>query len=458
MSSKITALRWGVLVLFCIVIAAFLQSCGFQPQQSYTVCSLYTDLPLAALMNPTNHTVFETPGTIAAIHGSGGATHKANDPTKALKVQQSVPIPAYANQAAVFLNGWKLEYTGDDQHVLAIGGVITEIKVDTAAHTITWDALALLRDNDGEEGYTWLYNFTVVAWNAANLNAVVDQGDWSTSSCKDAAELPDRYFYTSNSGTSYALSSFFSFLQNNIFVGAKSIAVLPRGFGFVWNDSDHHLLQLAYNLDHSEILDQYKKVYYKQGQQITGPVPNAPASHVDSQFVSWNPYTIFKDDGTRRDYTFGEMVSGLGGNDVGVVQPPYSILPTDHCWFCTPVGGSITEEKFVIENIPYQFAIPMLAGWDLEYTDSSDHHVKEIGISLSDWNYDPPANGAGGTLRYTLSSILRDNDSDPPFSHTHKITVLGMRPIAGGDNVKGNVKGGNTGKDEPAGLQNTKQR
>src|SRR4029077_764291 len=124
-------------------------------------------------------------------------------------------------------------------------------------------------------------------------------------------------------------------------------------------------------------LDQNKMTYYQHDQQISGPVPNPPASRVGSGFASWNTYTIFKDDDTRRDYTFGELVSGLGGNDVGVVEPPYSILPLDHCWFCGVVGGSTADENFVIEHIPYEFAIPMLTGWDLWYGDSSDHHVKE---------------------------------------------------------------------------------
>ena len=57
--------------------------------------------------------------------------------------------------------------------------------------------------------------------------------------------------------------------------------------------------------------------------------PSLPtsASHVDSGFVSWETSTILKDNDDRRDQAFGEVVSGLAGTDVGVVQPPFSDLP-----------------------------------------------------------------------------------------------------------------------------------
>jgi hypothetical protein len=138
------------------------------------------------------------------------------------------------------------------------------------------------------------------------------------------------------------------------------------------------------------------------------------------------------------------MVSGMAGSDVGIIQPPFSVLPQESSWGCAYIGSAaVTEEKFDIENVPYQFAIPMLTGWNLQY-DCNDEHVKEIGMWISDWSYDPPATGAGGTLHYSLFSILRDNDNEPPYMHDHKVTVLGLRPIAGGNNVKG--VNGNNGK------------
>lgn len=457
MATKLAASRWSAVALFCIFIAAFLQSCSFHPGSDPEFpCDAYKAIPLTLLTSQTSHLVFETPGTIIAIHGSGSATHNAGNSAAAIKVEQSLAIPAYADQAAVFLNGWKLDYVGGDQHVLTLGNAITEIRVDPKAHTVTWDALGLIRDNDGKEGYNWTYQFTVVAWNNLNLNAFVDQGAINSQNLDcSSGQLPDNYFYASNSGTSSALSCFFSFLQNTAFASSKAVAMLPRGFGFVWNDSDHNLFQIGYNMEHSEILAQNRK-YNKQNQQVAAPLPNPPASRVDSGFVSWSPYAIFEDNDTRRDYTFFELVSGLGGNDVGVIQPPFSILPdnADAPFLgifsnCSELGGQpTTTNDFVIENVPYQFAIPVLTGWQLEYL-CDDKHVKDVGVWIDEWSYQPPTGGIGGILRYKLSSILADDNSSRTHSSSHKVTVLGLRPVV----VGRNVTGGN-----PAGPQPTKKR
>ena len=435
-------------LVLAIFLAVFIQGCEFHLNQPLNICDQYAHIPLTQVTGGTSHTVFETPGTIIAIHGSSTAPHPAGSSAGAgaIKVQQSMPIPAYTDQALVFLNGWKLDYVGDDHNVLALGSAITEIHVDPKLHTLTWNALGLIRDNDGKKGYNWTYQFTVVAWNSVNLSAFVDQGAFpQTLDCSQTSELPDNYFYATNSGTRDALSCFFSFLQNSSFAANKAIAVLPRGFGFVWNDSDHNLFQLAYNMDHSEVMADSRK-YNKLGQQIMAPLPNPPTSHVDSGFVSWSPYAIFEDNDTRRDYTFAELVSGLGGNDVGLIQPPFSILPTaaDAGIFsgCGEVGGQPTvTEHHVIENIPYQFAIPMLTGWDVQYL-CSDEHVKDVGVWIDDWSYQPPSGASGGTLQYTLSSILADNDSTRTHIVSDRVTVLGLRAatgqnVTGGKGVKG---------------------
>lgn len=173
-------------------------------------------------------------------------------------------------------------------------------------------------------------------------------------------------------------------------------------------------------------------------------MPNPPAAHVDSGFVSWSPYAVFADNDTRRDYTFAEVVSGLGGNDVGVIQPPFSVLPfppdvpflgifSDRAevW-----GQPTVTEKHVIETIPYQFAVPMLTGWNMRYL-CNDQHVRHVGVWINDWSYQPPSGGNGGTLQYTVSSILDDNDSSRTHVVYDRVTVLGLRAVAGGKNITG---------------------
>jgi hypothetical protein len=155
--------------------------------------------------------------------------------------------------------------------------------------------------------------------------------------------------------------------------------------------------------------------------------------------VSWETYGIFKDDNTRRDYLFGEIVSGLGGNDVAVIQPPFSILPKeeDESSFFDIFTGSgcissplaVQTQEFVIENIPYTYAIPVLTGWELSSDLCiGDEHVNELGIRIDEWRYEKIP-GIPGTLRYKLASRL---SSGTEGGYRHKVAVLGLKPEARG--------------------------
>lgn len=98
------------------------------------------------------------------------------------------------------------------------------------------------------------------------------------------------------------------------------------------------MLQVGVNLDHGEIFVENGKKYKKGVEDLTPvPVPQPPPAstmnQVDSGFASGDTYAIFKNNDARRDYGFGEMLSGLGGKDVGVNQLPYSILPQEDAGF-----------------------------------------------------------------------------------------------------------------------------
>jgi hypothetical protein len=95
--------------------------------------------------------------------------------------------------------------------------------------------------------------------------------------------------------------------------------------------------------------------------------------------------------------------------------------------------GVVTEEV-VVDNIPYAYAIPMLTGWDLGYA-CPDHHVREIGIWMDDLHYDRAPNAPTRTLRCKVSSLLHD-DSHHGDNSSHKITILGLRPLVGGVPVR----------------------
>jgi len=187
------------------------------------------------------------------------------------------------------------------------------------------------------------------------------------------------------------------------------------------NPVDHQILQAAYNLDHGEIFMEKGEKY----QKGLGDTTRGDNSIVDQGYVSWKTYAIFKDNAGRRGYRFGEIVSGLGGSEVEVVQPPFAILPIEDdsgiLSGCGVISNPVVTTDHQIDTVPYKYAIPMLTGWDLRHL-CEDEKIQEIGAWIGDWSYDP---NNPGTLRYKFSSALLGDG----FYSRHKVTVLGLRPV-----------------------------
>jgi hypothetical protein len=95
----------------------------------------------------------------------------------------------------------------------------------------------------------------------------------------------------------------------------------------------------------------------------------------------------------------------------------------------SPTGGEVSQEK-VIDGVPFEFAAPMLTGWDLR-DDFDDEHAQKMGVWLSDIEYEQPTPRSSGTLRYKLTSVLRDKDADPNYAFNSNVHVLGFssRPV-----------------------------
>ncbi len=420
-------IRWWtcVSVTGSALAIAVLASCGFTalPSTGFYFCEGFDKIGLSEVVGAPPVTVFEDPGTIKVMHGSGRASyHKGT----LVKIEQSAELPPYANQATVFLNGWKLSYNGSDQHLYGVGTNLLRIRVQPGK--ITWQAAGILCDDGTEEAFTWEYRYTIIAWNDANLRAMVDHNDWEYYCKAKESDGSDNFFGATNRNiTTTALSSFPSFLQNPGFASGRTVAVLPRGFGFRWMGGDHHLLQLAYNLESVAPFVRHQP-YYKAFKTLN-PLANTSAAQVGGEFVSWKTSVIMKDDARRRDYEIGEMVSAMGGPDVEVIQPEFTILPFEDA--DGGLGGAgLKSAEVVINNLPYACAVPMLTGWDIGYT-VSDEHVKELGIWIDDLRYERPPGAVTGTLRYKVYSIVKDDDTFPDNYFRHKVTVLGLGSLVG---------------------------
>src|SRR5574337_1590540 len=318
MNTKKLFLDRSFFILFGLLFIVFLGACTHQAptlKRSQAFASLPRGAPVKALTSSQRSIVFEDTGALILYHGNGCAENNQNGGL--LAIEESLDIPLYATKAAVFLNGWNLRYLDDDHNVHSLTTAIDSIRLE--GKTLKWQARGQLAETafSGNSPYRWCYYYTVIAWNPSNISMTVDQAD----AFLDPRDTNDpTLFGVDASGDDFttALTSFSSFLQNPDFASSKSVAILPRGFvmrwssfsGFPFPAFDHNLAQIAFNLDHSEIFIEKKPYVTRNGPEVPS-LPNS-ASQVDSGFVSWETSAIFKDDADRRDYVFGEMVSGLG--------------------------------------------------------------------------------------------------------------------------------------------------
>lgn len=420
-----------------LALALALSSCDFSVRipPNFEPCKDLDQIALAPAITPAPSLVFEEIGSIKVMHGVARATRAASG-RGFLRVEQSIELPAYANQATVFLNGWKAAYNNSDHHLADVATLLGRIRV--APGKITWNAFGWLSDYAGKP-FTWDYHYTIIAWNDVNVRAMVDHNDGERF-CKDGKANGDDNFFTGKNDSNptegvvstTALSSFPSFLKNAGFASGRQVAVLPRGFGFSWSNTDHHLFQLAYNLESVApfLRDQ---PYYKAETQIK-PLPDGSAEKANGEFVSWKTSVIMKDNSLRHYYYFTEFVSGMSGPDVEIIQPEFTILPREDVNANITGGGpkgGLKSADVVIENLPYTCAVPMLTGWEIGYEPpgEGDQHVKELGIFLENVSYERPSGSSVGTLRYRISSIVVDNDAFPENYFRHKMTILGLKPV-----------------------------
>ena len=372
-------------------------------------------------------TVLEIPGKVRVVndHQCGQGRSPAGS---TLAVLGSENLPPYASTATVFLNGWHVRYLGDDQHVRILSAAIHNIHQEDS--TLKWEASGTIQDEDSEERYEFCYYYTVIEWNQAIIEATADHDDRKG----DNAVLSSRAINSEDT----ALVTVPSYFQNGAFA-SKNAAALPQGFAFVWNDEsrlffpacfscpvDHHLLQVSYNVDHAESFVEKDKSY----ELLPPPPITGPASITNSGFASWDIFGIFKDNDAKRDFGFYVGASALGGDDVRLIQPPFAVRPVeDVSGGCITNPGGVVTKQYVIGNLPFEEAVPMLTGWDLQYS-CSDQHVKDIGIWLSDIAYVKLPGSPVGTLSYKVSSVLCDNDCSPGHIFHHKVSILGLQHAA----------------------------
>jgi len=314
-------------------------------------------------------------------------------------------MPAYVNNGTVILNGWDLRYLNDDHQVRSLRVDIIHSKLVTGGGgppTLVFEVEGEIGDQNRDDAYEFCVYYTGLGYNSASIDAHIE-GDYNGI---DAQTLQ-----VDSAGPIATLESLW---RDGTLKGSDSVAVIPRGFDFQydnefecelrfppcrWEDpTDHHLRQIAYSLFQ------------------TGASPNPDNN------PHWITQTIFKDDGINTHWVKSRAAL-IGGNSIELRA---NILPLNPRAGKTNVcrngaDGVVHTSTFRIDDLPYDYAVPMLTGWNLDY-ECSDQNVQRAGIWIHDIHFDSNA----GVLAYKLSFILRDKDGAPGFNASHRVSVLGI--------------------------------
>lgn len=385
-------------------------------------------------------------GPIEVKHGqdcarADRAYHKDNTGKErvGIRIDGAMAIPSAYDNATVFLNGWRLHYSDKDHEVTGFTTAIVDIEKHD--DELRWKAGGVLSDKNGDDDFVWCYAYTVMMWKSSVLDLDARPVD------SDEDFTLSNLFQNGDDGQRTAFRERDFVITN---WGSVPRALLPRGFGVLWGSSwyfsdynplkdyDHHLMQFA-------LKNNFHSVFENRwgGGGLTTRLQ-----------------TVFKDNDTRRDYLAGVVVSTLNGTSVDVIQPPFDIWPREQ-GDCPNLGTSsaIVAETIVVEDVPFDYAVPMLTGWDIGDI-CEDHHIKDIGVWIESFDYEKDPDLDTGTLTYHIKSVFRDKGSsmgqeDPRY----QVSILGLnrrglvldRPHAGQAQVQeGPMEDPGSGSPAPA--------
>lgn len=419
MNSKLIALT---LVLVCTIIGG----CTFHGAlPKLTAESLNQRWSKAALAYPytSNRYAVNTDNRFQVHHGASCAsantaiaTNNAGNYVYGVGIEDSFAFPPGFDNGTVFLNGWRLRYRNGDHQVLALSSAIVDI--EKFGNELRWKAGGILSDRNGDDAFDWCYHYTVLFWRSGR--AADTLGLATRATVDDSDEGADLTYVSYDSG--YPLSSYRSTLnfgpKHIPNVAGTQAAILPRGFGMMWEgDSttrprwgeDHPLLQFAMKYGDSQLF----------------------FSNTGARNFTWEHESIFHDKDYKDEYLAAQVVSILHGPGVGLIQPDLEIfdIPELH----QPTGTrDIFTDTVVVENVPYEVAVPMLTGWDMG-DNEKEINIKDIGAWIESFDYERSPGAETGTLIYTIKSVFLDKGgifhSIGARTPKYQVSILGLDAI-----------------------------
>jgi hypothetical protein len=416
---------WGILIALAVPL---LTSCTIVSRlrtdvKTPTASRTWRLVPVAPTTATKATVNLEDPGKIVVVTDGPVCGESVGMPgnDRVVALAGSFTLPAFADRATVFLNGWSLRYLQSDHHVKEIAAVIRSIALD--GQQLTWTAAGTIVDHNRDDHFEFCYVYTILAWNGGAVDAVADH--------REIPEGATFYNGVSNNGLT-ALTKLSSYrplpsVRPALLPPQDTVVILPRGFRFEYEDDDHHVLQLALNIDHNEFFVQAGKEYGR----LSPPLAAGETSRVDPGITTWDTGGILKDNDVGRRYAFEQQYSTLTGTGLSVVRPPYSIAPGRTPGFfgaclANPGPEGIKREPVEIRNLAFDYAVPVLSGWDLDYG-CDDEHVTQAGVWLEEIRYQKDLSETLGVLRYTVASVLRDKNFSPPHAASHRVDIVGLK-------------------------------
>lgn len=397
------------LMLFALSVLLLLVACASKTQEKKPVDSAAGSkiaTPFEQLsLKTSGKTVLEDAGKFILIEGS--KCMQREDGAEAATILQWIEMPGYVDNSTVVLNGWDLRYLQSEREVNSMRVDITHSKLvkNTGSAMLMFEVQGKLTDQNRKDAYEFCVFYSAFGYHSAWFNATIES---------DYSGIEMSALQNKNQGAVATLENTGS---KGTLKGNDAIAIMPRGFDFQFDDTfeckwrfssckwadraDYRLLQTAYSLSQ------------------TGISPNPDGS------PHWVTQTIFKDNATRT-LRIKTRTALIRGSSVKLRPDFLALNPrstnTGNCRKNS--DGIVRTQTFRINDLPYDYAVPMLTGWDLSY-ECENQQVQRAGIWIHDIRFD----SRSGSIEYKVSSILRDQDGAPSFNAAHRITVLGLNRI-----------------------------
>ena len=138
-----------------------------------------------------------------------------------------VDMPEYVDRGTAILNGWDLRYLHNDHEVRSLRAEITHSKMVTGsmgAPTLVFEVQGKLSDQNWDDAFEFCVYYTGMGYNSSFIDAQVE-GDYNG--------IDTWALQTESEGAVSMLESVWS---EGSLKGSDSVAVIPRGFSFQYDN------------------------------------------------------------------------------------------------------------------------------------------------------------------------------------------------------------------------------